>query len=34
MTAKHPEFRFSLDGEWDLEQFLQYAQRRTATAGY
>jgi hypothetical protein len=23
MTAKHPEFRFSLDGEWDLEQFLQ-----------
>jgi hypothetical protein len=22
MTAKHPEFRFSLDGEWDLEQFL------------
>ncbi len=23
MIAKHPEFRFSLDGEWDLEQFLQ-----------
>lgn len=22
MTAQHPEFRFSLDGEWDLEQFL------------
>jgi len=22
MTAKHPEFRFSLDGEWDLQQFL------------
>jgi hypothetical protein len=22
MTAKHPEFSFSLDGEWDLEQFL------------
>jgi hypothetical protein len=22
MTANHPEFRFSLDGEWDLEQFL------------
>ena len=22
MTTKHPEFRFSLDGEWDLEQFL------------
>jgi len=23
MTAKHPEFRFSLDGEWDLQQFLE-----------
>jgi alpha-mannosidase len=23
MTAKHPDFRFSLDGEWDLEQFLK-----------
>jgi hypothetical protein len=23
MTAKHPDFRFSLDGEWDLEQFLE-----------
>jgi alpha-mannosidase len=23
MTAQHPEFRFSLDGEWDLEQFLK-----------
>ena len=23
MTAKHPDFRFSLDGEWDLQQFLQ-----------
>lgn len=22
LTAKHPDFRFSLDGEWDLEQFL------------
>jgi hypothetical protein len=23
MMAQHPEFRFSLDGEWDLEQFLK-----------
>ncbi len=23
MTAHHPDFRFSLDGEWDLEQFFQ-----------
>jgi hypothetical protein len=23
MMADHPEFRFSLDGEWDLEQFLE-----------
>jgi hypothetical protein len=23
MTAKHPEFRFSLDGEWSLQQFLE-----------
>ncbi len=23
MTAAHPGFRFSLDGEWDLEQFLK-----------
>ena len=23
MTAQHPDFRFSLDGEWDLEQFLK-----------
>jgi hypothetical protein len=23
MTARHPEFRFSLDGEWDLQQFLE-----------
>jgi hypothetical protein len=23
MTAKHPEFRFSLDGEWDLQQYLE-----------
>jgi alpha-mannosidase len=23
MTAQHPDFRFSLDGEWDLEQFLR-----------
>ena len=22
MTAEHPEFRFSLDGEWDLQQYL------------
>jgi hypothetical protein len=22
MTARHSDFRFSLDGEWDLEQFL------------
>ena len=22
MIAKHPDFRFSLDGEWDLQQFL------------
>jgi hypothetical protein len=22
LTAKHPDFRFSLDGEWDLQQFL------------
>jgi hypothetical protein len=22
MTAQHPDFRFSLDGEWDLQQFL------------
>jgi alpha-mannosidase len=22
MTVLHPDFRFSLDGEWDLEQFL------------
>jgi hypothetical protein len=22
MIAQHPEFRFSLDGEWDLQQFL------------
>lgn len=23
MTEKHPDFRFSLDGEWDLQQFLE-----------
>jgi len=23
MTVQHPDFRFSLDGEWDLEQFLK-----------
>jgi hypothetical protein len=23
MTQKHPDFRFSLDGEWDLQQFLE-----------
>lgn len=23
MTAQHPDFRFSLDGEWDLQQFLK-----------
>lgn len=23
MTAQHPDFRFSLDGEWDLEQFME-----------
>ncbi|MGB6742546.1 MAG: glycosyl hydrolase-related protein, partial [Terracidiphilus sp.] len=23
MTAAHPDFRFSLDGEWDLQQFLE-----------
>jgi alpha-mannosidase len=23
MTANHPDFRFSLDGYWDLEQFLK-----------
>lgn len=28
MMEHHPEFRFSLDGEWDLEQFLK---TRTAT---
>ena len=22
LTAKHPDFRFSPDGEWDLEQYL------------
>ena len=22
MIAQHPDFRFSLDGEWDLQQFL------------
>lgn len=22
MTAQHPDFRYSLDGEWDLEQFF------------
>ena len=35
MTAKHPEFRFSLDGEWDLQQFLQtrsLAQQQRAIA--
>ncbi len=33
MTARHPEFRFSLDGEWDLQQFLDTrsaAQRQRA----
>src|ERR1700761_3328512 len=23
MNAEHPEYRFSLDGEWDLEQFMR-----------
>jgi hypothetical protein len=23
MTAKHPDFKFSLDGEWDLQQFME-----------
>jgi alpha-mannosidase len=23
MIAKHPDFRYSLDGEWDLQQFLE-----------
>jgi alpha-mannosidase len=23
LTAQHPDFRFSIDGEWDLEQFLK-----------
>jgi alpha-mannosidase len=23
MTAQHPDYRFSLDGKWDLEQFLR-----------
>lgn len=23
LTAKHPEFRFSMDGEWNLEQYLK-----------
>ena len=23
LTAKHPEFRFSTDGEWNLEQFMK-----------
>ena len=23
LTAKHPDFRFSVDGEWDVEQFLK-----------
>ena len=23
ITGKHPDFRFSLDGEWSLEQFLK-----------
>ena len=23
MTVRHPDFRFSLDGEWDLDQFLK-----------
>ncbi len=23
MTAQHPDFRFSLDGEWDLAQFMK-----------
>ncbi len=23
MTAQHPEFRFSMDGEWSLEQFMK-----------
>jgi hypothetical protein len=35
MTAKHPNFRFSLDGEWDLQQFLQtrsLAQQQRAIA--
>lgn len=35
MTARHPDFRFSLDGEWDLEQFLKTrsdAQRERAIA--
>jgi hypothetical protein len=35
MTAKHPDFRFSLDGEWDLQQFLQthsVAQQQRAIA--
>jgi len=33
MTAQHPDFRFSLDGEWDLEQFMETrtaAQRQRA----
>jgi alpha-mannosidase len=23
LTAQHPDFRFSIDGEWDLEQFMK-----------
>lgn len=23
LTAKHPDFRFSIDGEWNLEQFMK-----------
>ena len=35
MIAQHPDFRYSLDGEWDLEQFLATrtpAQRQRAIA--
>ena len=35
-TAQHPDFRFSMDGEWDLEQFLKTRtpaeQQRVTTA--